>query len=173
MALQQNSRLSLFYVSHTERRSRHFYGQTRKENPYFKKLSGQMKRSKPIWFSLQNNWCYWNQDGRNSHTQRSSQREIRAFPSDNRDCTKKPERVKKLSERGCILKSREARVNWGKKEKALKPVRRVDTQIALGIVEMICAFVSAVHIPSCVHVHFVGWCFVSNPSKMSWLSNIF
>lgn len=113
MALQHYSRLlSLFYISHTERRCSHFYEQTWKENPNFKKLSGQTQRSKLIWFSLQNNLCYQNGDGQNSYTQRSSQREIRDSPSDNADCTKKPERVKKFSERGHILKSRDARVIW-------------------------------------------------------------
>lgn len=94
--------------------------------------------------------------------QRSSQREIRDFPSDNKDCKKKPERQKKFSERGCMLKSREARLSWGKKlkrkkkKKALKPVRRIGIQKPLGVVGMTCAFASAVHIPSCVHGHFVG-----------------
>jgi len=59
------------------------------------------------------------------------------------------------------LKSREATLSGAKKEtrikkKAVKPVERVDIQIALQVAKLIYAFASAVYIPSCVHGYFVG-----------------
>lgn len=97
-------------------------GRQKKENLYFKKLSGQMQRSKPIYFSLQIKRCVKESEWKGwSHAKVSTEEYVNntviiwIFQVITGSCQRN-QRVKNFSERGFLLKNREDGVFcWEKK----------------------------------------------------------